>query len=311
MTLVSEAKANLFLAGPCLSEINILRALIYADVFNFPLTTAEIHRYLESDGLSQGEVQVLLETSAWLQEKVQPVGDYFVLKGRDELLQHRLARAAASAGLWQPARHFGRLLAHLPFVRMVAVTGALAVDNAHAGDDIDYLLVTAPGRVWLARAGAILLVRAARLIGVQLCPNYVLSVEALEQDRRDLFVAHELVQMVPVTGRHIYWQMRQANAWADDLLPNAAGSPNDLPDESPGRWGRAWQAGLEWLLGGRLADRLEHWEQERKTRRFAKQLHQPNSAARLDEQHVQGHFNDYGHQALRDYEQRCHQLLTS
>jgi hypothetical protein len=179
------------------------------------------------------------------------------------------------------------------------------VDNAHAGDDIDYLIVTTPGRVWLARAGAIMVVRLARFFGVQLCPNYVLATSALVQDRQDLFVAHELAQMAPLAGRDVYWQMRSGNAWAAGLLPNATTLPRCEPDLSLGRWGKAIQRGLEWLLGGDLTNRLEHWEQQRKTQRFQEQLHKPGSAARLDAQRVQGHFNDYGHKALSAYRQRC------
>ncbi len=62
---------------------------------------------------------------------------------------------------------------------MIAVTGALAMKNSGAGDDIDVLIVTAPDRVWLTRAFAIALVYAGKLCGDTLCPNYVISERAL------------------------------------------------------------------------------------------------------------------------------------
>ncbi len=239
-----------------------------------------------------------------------------MMTDRENLAALRQARAAPAARLWQDARKYGNLIAHLPFVRMVAVTGALAMDNVEADDDIDYLIVTAPGRVWLARALTILVVRLARLAGVNLCPNYLLAETSLQLDERNLFVAHELAQMTPLAGHAVYWQMRAANGWAAGYLPNAISAPvasdcgakqsnrsNRLePDAGPRGPGRRW---LEWLLAGRLGDAVENWERRRKLERFQAQLRLPRSAAVLDEAHVKGHFDDYGRRTLESYERRC------
>ena len=56
------------------------------------------------------------------------------------------------------AVRYGLTIARLPFVRMVAVPGALTMDNVEPGDDVDYLIVTAPDRLWLCRAVVIELV---------------------------------------------------------------------------------------------------------------------------------------------------------
>jgi len=310
MTFLTEAETDSVLAEPSVAEVAILRALVYADVFNYPLKVEEIQRYAEGEQLSLPEVGRLLESSDWLAQQVLKVDSLYVLKGREALVEGRLRRAKASAQLWEAARWYGQVIACLPFVRMVAVTGALAMDNAQADDDIDYLIVTAPGRVWLARACAIVLVRVARLLRVQLCPNYLLASTALEQEQHDLFIAHELAQMTPLTGRALYWEMRAANRWADDYLPNATTLPRLEPDLTPGAGGRALQGFLEWLLGGGVADRLEHWEQQRKTQRFEAELKKPGSAARLDEQHIQGHFNDYGFRTLAAYREHCKRYLA-
>lgn len=234
-----------------------------------------------------------------------------MLRGREALAERRASQMARAGQLWPAARRYGRTIAHLPYVRMVAVTGALAMNNTKHGDDIDFLVVTAPGRVWLARAAVILVVRLSRIRGVHLCPNYILADTALTQERRNLFVAHELAQMRPVAGQALYWQMRAANAWANEYLPNAGSLPQPELDYQPGLWGRRLQAALEWLLAGRLCDRLEAWERTRKTIRFQPQLNQAGSAARLDADHVQGHFNDYGNKALATYAERCRRALSA
>ena len=202
------------------------------------------------------------------------------------------------------------MLGALPFVRMVAVTGALAVDNAPAGDDIDFLIVTTPGRVWLARALAVLMVRLARLGRVGLCPNYVLADTALAQKRRDLYVAHDLVQMVPLVGLGVYADLRAVNRWTAEHIPQAAHPLQAELDQAPRGWVRRLQRGLEWLLGGRLGDALETWERRRKLAQFAPATRQAHAAAELDAERVKGHFDDHGHPILQRFEAQVRAHLS-
>ena len=278
--------------------------MIYADIFNFPLTRAELYHYLIAESpVSQVEVEQALASSSFLKQEldIQPL--YIVCAGRQELIDLRIQRDQASLRLWPLALDYGRALARLPFVRMVALTGALSMRNAAADDDdLDYILVTAPGRVWLARAFAIVLVRLAKRRGVIVCPNYLLAESALAQDKHDLFVAHEVTQMVPIYGHSLYDAMRTQNAWVDDYLPNA-----DAPfyrEGDPSAQASWLQKAGEFLLGGRIGDALEQWEYRRKLRRFAGEMLTPHSAAKLDDQHVKGHFKDHGHPVMEEYDER-------
>ena len=284
----------------------ILRTVLYADVFDFPLTVEELHFYLVFDRpTSAVEVRHALDTSPALTAVLLYDGQYVMLAARAGLAARRAACEQASRRLWPLAARYGRWLARLPFVRMVAVTGALAVRNAASPqDDLDYFLLTEPNRVWLARAFAVLLVRLARLRGVKLCPNYVAASSALKQDRCDLFTAHEVAQMVPLYGLELYWALRAANPWVAAHLPNA-GVPLHIPAARPDAavW-RVVKRMLEASLNNRLGDALEGWERHRKVRRFASQMRRPQSAAQLDATQIKGHFNDYGCRVLRAYEER-------
>jgi hypothetical protein len=200
-------------------------------------------------------------------------------------------------------RRWGYGVGCLPFVRMVAVTGALAMNNAPEGDDIDLLIVTAPGRVWLARAAVVALVYAARLFGVRLCPNYVLAQSSLAQTQQDLYIAHELAQMIPLLGEEVYQSMRAANCWSQAYLPHAGMPFWAETEQRPRDLGRLFQRIGEWCLGGRLGDRLEAWERRRKQRKFAAAACH-SEAAQLDAEHVKGHFNDHGHRVRAAYEER-------
>lgn len=280
----------------------ILRTVLYADVFGFPMRDSEIHHFLIGFSAGFAEVRDALSQSAWLASHLEAVDGYWCIQGRTDLAEQRRRREAASQTLFPLARRCGAILAHLPFIRMVALTGALTMRNASSSnDDLDYMLVTTPGRVWLARAMAVLVVRIGRLWGVKICPNYVLAETALVQSRQDMFIAHELAQMIPLAGCAVYDSMRADNRWSAVLLPNADSPLNAEPDSSPRGVGRAVQWLAEAILSGPPGDALEAWEQRRKMRKFAPEADQPGSSAELDPEHVKGHFKDYGYPALASY----------
>jgi hypothetical protein len=291
-------------------EEAILQTIVYADIFDYPLTPAEIHYYLIALPATAAQVAAALEDSAWLRARLSLTRGFVTLSGRENIAAVREARARSSAQLWPVARRWAAMVHSLPFVRMVAVTGALAVDNAPPGDDIDYLIVTTPGRVWLARALAVGVVRLARLFGAGLCPNYVLACSALSQQKRNLFIAHDLAQMVPLAGRSMYTEMRSANAWAQGFLPQAGTLLRTEPEQRPTVWGLALKRAGEWLFGGRLGDALERWERNRKLRKFASAAGQASSAAELDAERVKGHFDDHGSPILQKFNARVRQYAA-
>jgi hypothetical protein len=285
----------------------VLRTLAYADVFDYALTIREAHHYLIGEG-SLAEVAEAVAAACRAGDVVERDG-FFFLPDRAGLAAVRAERERHSASLWPRARRWGSVIASLPFVRMVAVTGALAMNNlSAAGDDVDLLIVTAPGRVWLTRALCIGVVRVAHRLGVELCPNYLLSSAALTQSQRDLFIAHELAQMVPLTGRALYADMRLANVWTHAYLPNATCPLIQAPSGGHD-WPRGRQLGERWL-GGQTGDRLERWEQRRKQRKFNREAAR-SPAAQLDPDHVKGHFNDHGQRVLAAYESRVARLLIA
>ena len=128
------------------------------------------------------------------------------------------------------------------------------------------MIVTAPGRVWLCRAAIVAVVRLVGLGGDVLCPNYLVAEDALALDDVTIYDAHELAQMVPLYGREAYLRLWSANPRVQALLPNA-GPRTVAPDRLLPALGTL-KAAAERLLGGAVGDRLERWEQRRKTARL-------------------------------------------
>jgi hypothetical protein len=231
-------------------------------------------------------------------------GSYFVLPGRRGLAALRHERAQRVARMLPAAQRLGALLASLPYVRMVGLTGSLAAGNPDAAADYDYLLVTAPGRLWTVRAMAVLLVRLARRAGLHLCPNYLLSTRALALPRHDLYTAHELLQMVPLAGATTYRRLLASNAWAAYWLPNRYRRDATGPTNA---WAlAAWRAVGEALLAGPLGDRFERWEAGRKQAR----LRRSGNACFTDDV-CEGHFGRSRQQTLPRFAASCRELGLS
>ncbi len=165
----------------------VLRSVAYADLFDFALRLPELHRYLI--GVAATPAAVEAAARALDPDRLIVRDGMIVAAGREALLEERQRRRAIAARTWPVALRYARAVGSLPFVRMVAITGALAVGNATDGADIDLMVITERGRVWLSRAMTIAFVRHAATRGHELCPNTFLAESALTTITPDLYAA--------------------------------------------------------------------------------------------------------------------------
>jgi hypothetical protein len=92
-----------------------------------------------------------------LEDRVVCRDGYYFLAGRQDIVALRQGREIVSRRAFRRGLFYGRVLGALPFIRMVGITGSLAVLNCENVDDLDFMLIARTGRVWLARAFALLL----------------------------------------------------------------------------------------------------------------------------------------------------------
>ena len=242
--------------------------LLYSDIFDFPLTASEAYKYLSGSVATFGDVCKALNSEPRVMQK----RGYYCLVERAEIVWLREQRELRSKKLLPYALAYGRIIGALPFVRLVALTGSLAVHNISTNEDFDYMLVTEPGRLWTARAFVMLLGRLTRLWGHTICPNVIVTENCLEWSRHDLYSARELCQMIPISGMDMHQRLMAANSWVKGFLPNAY----QEIIRSPLKEGRlentkVYQRIFEFLLGGHLGARFESWEMLRKIERFSRQ----------------------------------------
>lgn len=279
----------------------VVETVAYSDIFDYPLTAAEIHRYLIGRAVSRETVLTALGSGELVPGYLTERGGYYCLHGREEIVGVRRERERAARVLWPRALAFGRVIASFPFVRMVAVTGELAMDNVGPGSDIDYFVVTEHRRLWLCRGLILGLVRLAAHAGVAICPNYLVSECALELPDRDLYAAHEVAQMVPIAGFDTYARLRRRNSWIFTYLPNAAGAPRELraaPSARPVR------AVAESALRTPAGSVVERWERERKVRKLSRSA-PPGGEASFATDWCKGHYHNHGRLILDAFQARA------
>lgn len=295
-------------------EQSILNTIAYSDIFQYPLTEDQIHHYLIGVKSTSQAVRHALRTSQRLAESIAYEWPFYLLCGEEAIIQTRLRRAAQAERMWPAAIHYGRMVAHLPYVRMVAVTGALAMNNVDPGADIDYLIVTKPGRLWLCRSLVVMVVKSAGLRGVTLCPNYLVTEEKLAFPDQSLYAAHELAQMVPLHGMAIYQRMLQANPWIYRYLPNMETLPYPASLQVGGEVGVNGHAGVnkslaEGILNTPAGSWLEHTIMNWKIKKYT------SSAPITPEidfcaDWCKGHFDRHAEKTLDSYALRVERFGT-
>jgi len=249
-------------------EDAILKTLIYADLFDFPLTKEELWQRLiweRKERPRKKDFEVALKRLEKSRKVLKGVEkgrgrEYYFLSGREAIIRLRQRREREAKQKLRRARQIMRLLALCPWIWLVGVSGSVAANNARLSDDIDLFVITAPRRLWLSRLWLVLileLLRCRRRPGDKqfrdkICLNLLLAADHLDYftQEPDLFLAYELVQLKPLFQRHnSYNQLLSANRWIKKFLPN----PLDIPTQKLLKDGRSA------TIQQKLWDFLEGW----------------------------------------------------
>ena len=246
----------------------ILKTLVYRDLFDFPLTEEEIAGFLIE--ASANPLAVRRELAQMVAEgKIGAEDGFYFLEGRKGIARKRVRRTEISGRKYEYAFELSQYLRRIPWVRAVFLTGALAAGNAGEDDDLDFMIIAAPGRVWLTRFLAYLFFT---VLGVRrepemenapdmVCLNMFLSEESLTlpEGERNLFTAHEICLARPLWAKdRLHLRFLAENAWVQEFFPNfELQKPNS---EAP-RETNLFRQGLDGLLNrvDGLAHRIQLW----------------------------------------------------
>lgn len=218
-------------AAPALApaEAAIARSVLYAALFDYPLTLSQLRQTLIESHQTPSEILDTLRSSRALASIVEQRDGYFFPCGRYDLIAVRQYRERRSRAFLAAHRPLLRLIGAMPFVRMVALSGSIAHLNLESGGDLDLLIVTRGRRVWSTVVIAILL---SKLLGRRrtLCANFIVADTALRFEPPDLFTASQVIGLRPVTGVDTFRAILAANPFVQEHYPNYhAPWPGGLP----------------------------------------------------------------------------------
>lgn len=213
----------------------VLLTIAYTDQFSFPLKTSEVCQRLLICSFSQKKVFQILKKLADKELIFQNNG-YWQLKTQSAnsqsatSFQLRLAREKLSQARWSEVNELIRIVGWIPWVKGIAVTGSFAMRNAGYKSDIDFMIVTAPRRLWMSR---LLVVLIAWLAGKRRtwhgdeenswCFNLWLDSKNLRllANKQTIYSAYEVCQAKWVLDKdNLAQKFYQENNWVERFLPS-------------------------------------------------------------------------------------------
>ena len=200
-------------------------SVLYHDVFDYPLRLSELLRWQVAEDKTPADFSTGLEAKD---------GYLFVAGRAKNIIKRQIRERIAQKKLLQ-AEKAAEILALIPTITFVGVTGSLAMRNAGDEADIDLLIIAKRGTLWTSRLVGFVLLKLAGLPvrkpldqneKDKLCLNIWLDEANLNWKDQNLYTAHEIAQIAPIFDRGGYLRLIKKNAWVRKFWPKATKNQN-------------------------------------------------------------------------------------
>lgn len=204
---------------------SVLSALAYYDLFNYPLRSSEVFRFMGTNHVNEKDVTDALLDLCHMNIVYQQ-GDFFTLQNNEWITIRRLKGNAEAEKYLLLAKKKAKMIMQFPFVRAVFVSGSLSKNYIDEKSDIDFFIVTAPNKLWIAR----FLLGAYKKVFLfnsrkHFCINYFVDTEHLAIAEKNIFTATELATAIPLQGSEYYDRLMDSNKWLKNFFPNYLPQP--------------------------------------------------------------------------------------
>ena len=286
----------------------VLKTLAYFDLFDYPLTKDELLRFLwraRVDNIAEldGVLKKLL-----LEKLIDTRSEFYFLTGRENSVAQREKSAQETEKKLFLARRAVKLIRTVPFLRAVFACNSVGAGAATADSDIDFFIITAPGRIWIVRLFTNLILRlfGLRTYGDRrankICLSFYVDFNHLNFSSwrvvdDDVYLAYWLYQLIPLYDPDNYYRrLLAANGWTKEFLPGAIQPSGNFSEAKISRVGVGWKKIWEKMWSKAYGDLLEkqakgaQWQKLKLSIKDAAARH--DSAVVIEEGIIKLHEND-------------------
>ncbi|MER3523130.1 MAG: hypothetical protein C4326_03475 [Ignavibacteria bacterium] len=198
----------------------VLRTLLYYDIWSHPLTEEELFTFLPVNSMTFEQFREQLR--AMPRDVVTSRdGFYFLTAKSSAVVKQRLRRMRHARRMWLLARFGTHVIKRFPFVRAVFVSGDLSKNATHKKSDVDFFIVTEPGRLWITRTLLVLFKKVVFLNSKKFfCINSLVATDALQFDEHNIYTATEVATLKPLYNSKLFFEYLKANEWIKQYFPN-------------------------------------------------------------------------------------------
>ncbi len=201
---------------------NILKTLLYYDIFSHPLKPDEIFSFLPRNSITKQDVaKYLHETASGGLAPFAEKDGYYYIKPSVENVNNRITKENYSQKMWKRAALVTHIIKRFPFVRAVMVTGSLSKNSSDRKSDLDFMIITANNRLWIARTMLMLFKKIFFLNSYKFfCLNYYITEGNLLITERNIFTATEIATIKATYNSKLMEKFIHENNWVKDFFPN-------------------------------------------------------------------------------------------
>lgn len=190
----------------------IIRQLLYYDIFDHPLTKEEIFRNCSPDKSDHEWFEDLIN-----RKLIYKINNYYSPRNDTRLSLRRKKGEEYTQKAMPKALKMASLISKFPFVRAVALSGSISKGYMDSTTDVDFFIITTPKRLWLTRTLLILYKKVFLLNSFRFfCLNYFIDEDNLEIPDRNIFSATEMNTLKPVFGHKLMALFFRSNNWVTE-----------------------------------------------------------------------------------------------
>ena len=200
---------------------NILQTLAYFDVFSYPLSQQQVYAFLPRNSITIGQIGEELQQLVDIGIVQRHKDLYFVSDRTPDVVASRIENEHRALMLMNKARWTGLFLKQMPFIRAVFITGSVSKNAATLSSDVDFMIVTAPNRLWIAKMILTSVRRIFLLNSIKyFCFNLFVTEKRLAFPEQNIFNAIEIATTQVLWNETMHRQFQSENSWIKKYLPN-------------------------------------------------------------------------------------------